>query len=131
MILVDSSVWIAYFNGVANRHTDYLDALLGVEPVAIGDLMLTEVLCGFRTEAGYRTAKRLLAAVPVLEIAGRTRALRAVENCRYLRGQGIAVRRTTDTLIATFCIDERRPLLYTDKDFEPFVDYLGLRRAVA
>ena len=130
MILVDSSVWIAYFNGVANRHTDYLDAKLGVEPVGIGDLMLTEVLQGFRTDEGFGIGRRLLDAVPVFEIAGRRRALLAAENYRLLRKKGVTVRKAIGTLIATFCIDERYPLLFTDKDFEPFVKHLGMKSAL-
>lgn len=126
MILVDSSVWIEYFNGVANSHTDYLDRILGVEPVGIGDLMLTEVLQGFKTESGFKTAKALLLNLPVYDIAGEKRAIKAAENDRFLRKRGITVRKTVDALIATFCIDQKQPLLFTDRDFEPFVEHLAL-----
>ena len=57
MILVDSSVWIDYFTGLANKQTDTLDKILGVSPVAIGDLILAEVLQGFRSDKEYKTAK--------------------------------------------------------------------------
>ena len=130
MILVDSSVWVAYFNGEKNPHTDFLDEILGVRPVGIGDLMLTEVLQGFRSESGYRTARSLLARLPVYEIVGEENALRAFENYRFLRRRGITVRKTIDTLIATFCIEHRQPLLYTDRDFDPFVEHLRLVAAL-
>lgn len=131
MILVDSSVWIEYFNGIENVYTDYLDEILGSEPVGIGDLMLTEVLQGFRTDSGYKTAKRLLTDLPILEIVGTERAIRAAENYRLLRKKGVTVRKTIDTLIATFCIDQQYPLLFTDRDFAPFVRHLGLKSAIS
>ena len=129
MVLVDSSVWIAYFNGASNRHTDVLDDLLGREPVAIGDLMLAEVFQGFRSDSGYRQAKSLLLDLPIMALVTAERAVRAAENFRYLRKRAVTVRKTIDALIATFCIDSNMPLLFSDRDFEPFVRHLGLRRA--
>lgn len=131
MILVDSSVWIEYFNGTKNKHTDFLDSILGTEPVAIGDLMLTEVLQGFRSDSGFRKAKTLLTTLPVLSIVGKAHAIRAAENYRMLRKKGITVRKTIDTLIATFCVEEEHVLLFTDRDFLPFVKHLGLASALS
>ena len=128
MILVDSSVWIDYFNGVLTRETDLLDGLLGLEPVAVGDLVLAEVLQGFRSETDYRAARDLLSSLAVFDMLGAARAIKVAEYYRMLRGQGITVRKTTDTVIATFCIEQRMPLLYADRDFDPFVKHLGLRR---
>lgn len=129
MILVDSSVWIEYFNGVENRETNFLDEILGTEPVGIGDLMLTEVLRGFRSHAGYRTAKALLLDLPIFDIGGKDRALLAADNYRKLRQRGVTVRKTIDALIATFCLDQKCSLLFRDRDFLPFVKHLGLVRA--
>jgi len=128
MILVDSSVWIDYFNGVPTRETDLLDGLLGFEPVAVGDLVLAEVLQGFRSDTDYRAARDLLSSLAVFDMLGAARAIKAAEYYRMLRGQGITVRKTTDAVIATFCIEQRMPLLYSDRDFDPFVKHLGLRR---
>lgn len=130
MLLVDTSVWVDYFNGVMNPHTDYLDEILGLEPIGIGDLVLTEVLQGFRTAGGYRRAKSLFSDLLVYEMAGIERAIRAADNHRILRAKGITVRKTIDTLIATFCIDRDFPLLFTDRDFHPFAEHLGLRVAL-
>lgn len=129
MVLVDSSVWIDYFNGVVTPESELLDQLLGREPVAVGDLVLAEVLQGFREDADYRAARDLLAGLTVFELLGAARAIRVAENFRALRKQGITVRKTTDAVIATFCIEQRLPLLYSDRDFDPFVAHLGLRRA--
>ena len=131
MILVDSSVWIEYFNGRRNAHTDYLDNILGVEPVGLGDIILTEVLQGFRFDSHYQTAKSILLELPVYDIVGSSLALKAASNYRFLRKEGITVRKTVDTLIATFCIEQRYPLLFTDKDFIPFVTHLDLQSALS
>lgn len=128
MILVDSSVWIDYFNGVLTRETDLLDGLLGLEPVAVGDLVLAEVLQGFRSDTDYRAARDLLSSLAVFDMLGAARAIKVAKYYRMLRRQGVTVRKTTDAVIATFCIEQRMPLLYSDRDFDPFVKYLGLRR---
>ncbi len=129
MLLVDSSVWIQYFNGEVNPQTDYLDEILGVEPIGIGDLVLLEVLQGFRSDLGYDTAKSLLRNLTVFEMLGKDQAIRAAGNYRYLRKMGITVRKTL-TIIATYCISCGYPLLFTDRDFEPFVKYLNLQAAI-
>ena len=127
MILVDSSVWIDYFRGRATPQVDTLDALLGVEPVATGDLMLTEVLQGFASDRDFNRARKLLTSLVIVDLAGPSIAVKAAENFRALRGLGISVRKTIDTVIATHCIENRLPLLYSDRDFDPFVEHLGLR----
>ena len=130
MILVDSSVWVDYFNGTVSRETDFLDATLGSEPVAIGDLILTEVLQGFRSDSDYSQAKTLLTGLTVLELLGQDLAIRTADNYRALRRRGITIRKTADCIIATFCIERRLPLLYSDRDFDPFVRSLGLVSAI-
>ncbi len=127
MIVVDSSVWVDYFNGRDTPQTTKLDALLGVEPLAIGDLILTEVLQGFRLDADVVQAKDLLLALTVFEMLGVENAIRSAGYYRALRKQGITIRKTVDVIIATFCITEDHALLFSDKDFIPFVDQLGLR----
>ena len=128
MILVDSSVWIDYFNGLVTPQTDTLDTLLGVEWLATGDLILVEVLQGFRREKDYRIARDLLESLTVLEMVDRGIAIRSAENYRRLRKRGVTVRKTIDVLIATYCIEHRLPLLHADRDFEPFHEHLGLPR---
>ena len=130
MILVDSSVWIDYFRGMATPQSDRLDALLGAEPLAIGDLILTEVLQGFSIERDFANALRLLTSVTIIEIASQETAIQAARNFRVLRGHGVTVRKTIDTLIATRCIMSGHALLYSDRDFDPFVEHLGLKWAM-
>ena len=127
MIVVDSSVWVDYFNGQDTPQTTKLDALLGIEPLAIGDLILTEVLQGFRADADFTQAKDLLLSLTVFEMLGVENAIRSAEYYRTLRKRGITIRKTVDVIIATFCIVEGHSLLFSDKDFIPFVDQFGLR----
>ncbi len=127
MILVDSSVWIDYFDGLDTPQTSKLDALLGVEPLAIGDLILTEVLQGFRKDADYKQAKQLLLSLVIFDMLGVRKALQSAEYFRTLRKQGITIRKTTDVIIATFCIEEGHALLFSDRGFAPFVEQFGLR----
>ena len=126
MIMVDSSVWIDYFNGQKTSATAQLDLLLGVQPIAIGDIILTEVLQGFRKNEDYETAKNLLTSLTIFELLGERMALKSADNYRQLRKQGITIRKTTDVIIASFCIENNLPLLFSDKDFIPFVNYMNL-----
>ncbi|NJL45180.1 MAG: PIN domain nuclease [Leptolyngbyaceae cyanobacterium SM2_3_12] len=126
MILVDSSVWVDYFNGQSTPEVDYLDQLLGSQPLAIGDIILTEVLQGFRQDSDYANAKQSLISLTIFNLVNTKLALKSAENFRYLRKRGLTVRKTIDVIIATFCIEERHVLLFSDKDFIPFINYLGL-----
>lgn len=127
MILVDSSVWIDYFRGRGTPETDKLDALLGTEPLAIGDLILTEVLQGFGSEREFNQARRMLTSLETVDLGGREVAIQAARHHRTLRALGITVRKTIDTVIATRCILDGYALLHSDRDFEPFATHLGLR----
>jgi len=126
MIVVDSSVWIDYFNGRITKQTNLLDSLLGHEPVVIGDLILTEVLQGFREERDFRKAKGLLDCLLFRPMLGRELAFKSAENYRRLRRLGVTVAKTIDVMIATFCIENNLPLLHSDKDFEPMIKHLKL-----
>lgn len=127
MILVDSSVWIDYFRGTATPQADKLDALLDTEPIATGDLILAEVLQGFVSDRDFNQARKLLTSLTIVELGGKDVAVQAAKNFRTLRALGVTVRKTIDTIIATRCIESRLPLLYSDRDFDPFVEHLGLR----
>ena len=130
MIFVDSSVWVDYFNGTQSAETDCLDSLLGKEPVGLGDVVLLEVLQGFRSEQDYKIAKDLLTALTVFTLGGQEMAIKSADNFRLLRKKGITVRKTIDVLIATFCISKNLPLLHSDKDFESFHQHLKLDNAL-
>jgi hypothetical protein len=127
LILVDSSVWVDYFKGTITVQTTKLDGLLGNEPLAIGDLILTEVLQGFHEDRDFNHARRMLTALTVVELGGQNIAIQAARNFRTLRRKGVTVRKTIDTVIATRCIESGYELLHNDRDFDPFAKHLGLR----
>ena len=131
MIFVDTSVWVDYFNGVPTPETALLDALLGREPLATGDLIVAEVLQGFRSDKDFAVARELLSSFIRFELVGQRIAVRSALNYRTLRSRGITVRKTIDALIATFCIEEGLELLHADWDFDPYVEHLGLRLPAA
>lgn len=126
MIVVDSSVWIDYFRGQVTPQSDLLDRLLGAQPLAVGDLILAEVLQGFIGDRDFEAGLRLMTSLSLIEIAGPDIAVQAARNFRILRARGVTVRKTIDTLIATRCIADGHQLLFSDRDFDPFVTHLGL-----
>ena len=127
MILVDSSVWIDYFNGQQTWQTNLLDNLLSDVPVIIGDLILTEILQGFRSDNDYESAKSYLRALPFHQIGSYQVAVQSAQNYRILRKNGVTVRKTIDVIIGTYCILEGLPLLHDDRDFDPMVSHLALK----
>lgn len=127
MILADTSVWIDYFNGTDDQYTDALDLHLDRDTVAMGDLILLEILQGFRSDKDYRQAKTTLRELGQYEMLNGQIALKSTDNYRQLRKMGITIRKTTDVIIATFCIENKLPLLFLDRDFIPFLDHLKMK----
>ena len=129
MILVDSSVWIDFFNGrdvaAVSRLSDLLDD--GSAPLGMADLVLFEVLRGFREEQDFHAARRTLAALPVVPIGGEDEALRAAQHYRALRAQGYTVRSPIDVLLASYCIEHDHALLHSDRDFDVLESLRGLK----
>jgi predicted nucleic acid-binding protein len=131
MILVDSSVWVDYLRDLETAKTIELEKLLGRESLAVGDLILTEVLQGCTSDRAFDVTLALLLDLDFVTIGGSDIAVEAARNFRRLRANGITIRKTIDTLIATRCIQDEIPLLYRDRDFDPFVEHLGLRSAMS
>jgi predicted nucleic acid-binding protein len=126
MVLIDSSVWIDYFNGVDTPQTDRLSDLSRGTELLIGDLVMIEVLQGFSSQRDHDWALSEFSLLMHLAIAGGAIARQGAVNYRTLRTKGVTIRKTIDTLIATRCIVDDIPLLFSDRDFEPFVEHLGL-----
>ena len=104
MLLVDSTVWIDYFNGNRNPRTDWLDNTLGQSLVITGDLIMLEVLQRFNRERDFTIAQDLMTKIPVFNMLGKDAVLNCAANYRHLRRHGVTVRKTIDVIIATFCI---------------------------
>ena len=126
MILVDSSVWIGYFNGKINPQTDWLDSALGKEIIIVGDIILAEVLQGFKSDRDFHKARELLLNFQFMGMLGQELAIRSAENYRLLRKKGVTVRKTIDVIIGTFCIHHNISLLHDDQDFDPLTKHLNL-----
>ena len=128
MILVDSSVWIDFFNGRVTPRVANLALLLDdMAPVAVADLVLFEVLRGFRHERDYLAARKTLTALTVVEIGGEDNALQAAQHDRLLRAMGYTIRSAVDVLQATYCIEHDYALLHNDADFDVMEDLRGLK----
>ncbi len=129
MLVVDSSVWIDFFNNAEHPAVDLLQQLLdhGEVRIVVPDLVLFEVLRGFRQEHSHRQARRLMESLSVEDAGGTAVALAAAQHYRSLRAQGITVRSPIDVLVASFCIERDYALLHRDRDFQAFEDLRGLR----
>ena len=129
MLVVDSSVWIDYFNGVWNPTRATLRRLLdeGEVRLVVPDLVLFEVLRGFRHERDLRQARALMESLSIEDTGGAEMALAAAHHYRSLRAAGITVRSALDVLVASFCIERDYALLHRDRDFDSFELQRGLR----
>jgi predicted nucleic acid-binding protein len=127
MLVVDSTVWVDYFNGSQNPFTDYLDIILDKQLIIVGDLILAEVLQGFRTDTDFEKARRKMGKFTQVAMVNPALALQSARNYRLLRHNGITVRKTIDGLIATYCIENEHSLLHKDNDFDGYEEHLGLK----
>lgn len=127
MILVDTSVWVDYFNGQNTPETTALDKILGGEEIVIGDIVLAEVLQGFRSDQDYEAALNALLKFHQVSMLSPKLAIRSASNYRLLRKAGVTIRKTIDCLIATYCIENQIELLHSDRGFDPFELHLGLQ----
>jgi predicted nucleic acid-binding protein len=127
VVIVDTTVWIDYLNGIESPLTEWLDVEIGRQRLGLTDLILCEILQGVRDDHHADTTRRELTHFEVIEMGGINLAIAAAKNYRALRAKGITVRKTIDCLIATFCIANNHTLLHNDRDFDAFENQLGLR----
>ena len=127
MVIVDTTVWIDYLNGISTSQTDWLDTELARRRLGLTDLILCEVLQGVRDELQATQTRNELLKFEVFETGGVPVAIAAAQNYRSLRARGRTVRKTVDCLIATFCLMNDHALLHNDRDYDPFEEFLSLR----
>jgi predicted nucleic acid-binding protein len=127
MLVVDTSVWIDYLNGTINWQTNYLDDALSTETILLGDLILAELLQGFRHDGEFKSASEYFNAFECVQFGGIELALKVAKNYRYMRSKGVTVRKTVDMFIGTWCIENDTTLLHNDKDFDVIATQLPLR----
>ncbi len=126
MLLVDTSVWVPFFNGQISEKANALDYLLGRELVLMGDLILTEVLQGFRQDDHYAAARQVLGSLEIRTLGGEEIALSAANNYKILRRKGAPTPKITDMFVGTYCILHSIPLLHDDECFNVMEEHLGL-----
>lgn len=126
MVIVDTTVWIDYLNGVNTPQTEWLETTIETERVGLTDISLCEILQGMRTEEQAARVLRELLHYEIFPAGGLELAIAAAGNYRALRAPGHTVRKTIDCLIATFCLLNNHALLHTDRDFDPFERWLKL-----
>ncbi len=126
MILADTSVWIDFFNGNPSRETRLLRGLIGTKVLMTGDIVMCEVLQGFRHEQEHKRAMDAMDNLRFVPMVGRDVAFASAQNYRYLRRKGVTIRTTIDMIIATFCIENAHTLLHCDRDFEAIAEHLPL-----
>lgn len=127
MVIVDSSVWIDFIAGRPNPQSLWVHRKLPNPDIGLTDLILCEVLQGFREDWKFERIVARLKLLPILDSGGADMAIASARNYRHLRAKGITVRKTIDCLIATFCIEQGHALLHRDRDLDPFEAHLGLR----
>lgn len=127
MVLVDTSVWIDYFRGTETGQVSLLDELLESDRILIGDLIITELMQGFRYKRELNAISEVVKLLEYRDLVGREIAEKSAENYRHLRGKDTTVRKTIDVIIGTFCIENGIYLLHDDRDFAPLEKYLGLK----
>jgi len=126
IVVVETSVWVDFFRGVRNPHTEWVLRASGRRTLGTLDLILCEVLRGVPREVDYERIKAKMLALDLYNSGGEQMALESAQNYRKLRARGITIRKTIDCIIATYCIRHGFALLHKDRDFDPFETHLGL-----
>lgn len=129
MIVVDTSVWIDFYNGILDDRTQRVRELVGSGTLLMGDLIACEILQGVGDEAEAVRVHERIGTLPMAPMVGPAVAFQAARNYRLLRARGITVRKTIDLLIGTFFVEHRHSLIHNDRDFRPMVEHLGLQEA--
>jgi predicted nucleic acid-binding protein len=128
VIVVDTSVWIDVFRDTGTWQVEHLAQLIADdEPVALTDIVLTEILQGLRSDREARRVERRLLAFDVLRLEGLDDFRRAASLYRQARTTGVTIRRTLDCLIASVCVRHDAPLLHADADFDHLATCTDLR----
>ncbi len=128
MIVVDTSVWIDVLNERDTPQAARCIALIeGGEPIALTDIVVTEILQGLRSDREARLVERYLRAFPILRLDGLDDFVLAADLYRAARRAGVTIRKTLDCLIAAPCVRTGAPLLHADTDFDQLAKCTPLR----
>lgn len=126
-VIVDTTVWVDYFANAKTAETRWLETNVGQEPIALTDLILSEILQGIDGDRLFDEIRLQMLEFEIFENGGLDVAVASAENYRKLRAKGYTIRKTIDCWIATFCMLRGYELLHSDRDFGPFERDLGLK----
>lgn len=127
MILIDTIVWIDFFNASSLHHVEMLENLISnKEDICICGIILSEVLQGIRKDSEYKKTRELFKELIILPMNNST-FFRSAEIYRTLRRKGITIRKPLDCMIASVAIENEILLLHNDRDFDPIEKYFGLK----
>ena len=129
MIVVDSSVWISILRGTTTAQTEKFRAIPRLKDILLGDVVLLEILQGAQSHQHAPNMQARMTKFQVVSMLSPELAIKAATHYRRLRQLGITIRRTTDLIIGTYCIEHGHALLHSDRDFTPMAEHLGLRIA--
>jgi predicted nucleic acid-binding protein len=128
VIVVDTTVWIDFFNGAGTPEDRCLQRLITAgRSLALTDLIFCEILQGIREDAAFEQTRGLLLLYPILRIERLTTFEHAAQIYRTCRRRGFTVRKTIDCLIAALCIEEDVELFHKDADFDTIAHVAPLR----
>lgn len=128
MIVVDTSVWIDVLNDTpAPQAQRCVQLIESGEPIALTDVILTEVLQGLRSDRESALVERHLRAFPILRLEELDDFVLAAKLYRAARRAGVTIRKTLDCLIAAPCVRTGAPLLHADGDFDRLATCTPLR----
>jgi predicted nucleic acid-binding protein len=128
VIVVDTSVWIDVLNDSDSpKAVRCVELIEGGEPIALTDIVFTEILQGFRSDREARLVEGHLKAFPVLRLDGLGDFALAAELYRRARRAGVTIRKTLDCLIAAPCVRSGAPILHDDADFDRLAECTPLR----
>jgi predicted nucleic acid-binding protein len=115
VIAVDTSTWIAFFQGDPGEDVELLDRALQDRQVLMAPAVLAELLSDPKLNP---EASRTLSELPLVEVTPGY-----WQRAGWLRATVLAKGRKArlgDALIAQSCIDREIPLLTRDGDFKAF-----------
>jgi predicted nucleic acid-binding protein len=129
VIVVDSSIWIAWLNGSSHPAVLQLEEKIDPLDIIVGDIALLEILQGARDDRHAADIRQRVKRFRLERMLDADLAVKSARNYRMLRSLGYTIRKVPDLIIGTFCIEHGHELLQADRDFAPMVQHLGLRLA--
>ena len=126
-IIVDTGVWIDFYNGISNSMVEALKIIMINDVIVVPPTIVQEILQGIREDAQYNHIKDILSYFTVLQASSIEAAIGAADLYRMLRKKGLTIRKSNDCLIAWYAITFSTTLVHADNDFDIISAHSKLR----